>query len=302
MKKHILVTGATGMVGKALLQSLHQKGYTITVLSRKPTTVKNAKVYLWDVQKQQIDLNCLTDVDTIIHLAGASVAEKKWTKARKKEIIDSRVQSTQLLYKSLKEHPNNVQNFISASAVGYYGDCGDEILTEECPNGFGFLAECCQLWENAVDEMKHLDLRVAKIRIGFVLGKSEGALPALEKPIRFFVGAPLGSGKQWIPWIHLHDLVNIFIAAIETPLMMGAYNASAPYPVTNETLTKAVAKQIHRPVWPIKVPEKILELLLGEMSVVVAMSNNTSVQKLLGTGFQFDFVRLEDALDDIYHK
>jgi len=302
MNKHILITGATGMIGKALLQSLHHKGYTVAILSRKPTPVKDAIVYVWDVPKQQIDVNCLDKVDTIIHLAGAGVAEKKWSPARKQEIINSRVLSTQLLYKALKEQPNTVKNFISASAVGYYGDCGEEILTEDSPNGFGFLAHCCKVWEDAVDQMKHLELRVAKIRIGFVLDKSEGALPALEKPIRLFTGAPLGTGKQWTPWIHLTDLVNIFISAVEDPLMMGPYNACAPYPVTNETLIKTVAKQIHRPVWPVKVPEKVLKLLLGEMSSAVTMSNNTSAQKLLASGFKFEFLRLNDALANIYSK
>ena len=302
MKRHILITGATGMVGKGLIKALHQKGHTIAILSRKLKPVENAKVYLWDVEKQTVDEECLNGVDTIVHLAGENVASKKWTKERKQQIIDSRVQSAALLHKVLKRIPNHVTQFISASAVGYYGDCGDEILTERSDNGFGFLAECCKLWENEADHFKVFGLKIVKVRIGFVLGKDEGALPALEKPIRLFVGAPLGTGEQWVPWIHLDDLVRIFTEAIDNPLMIGTYNACAPYPVTNSTLTHCVAKHIHRPIWPVKIPEKMLELILGEMSSVVTMSTNTSAQKILESGFTFNFTRLEDALGNLYKK
>ncbi|MCD0486725.1 TIGR01777 family oxidoreductase [Pedobacter sp. MC2016-14] len=302
MKRHILITGATGMVGKSLIKALQQEGHKISILSRKPATIKNVTVYLWDIAKQTIDEKCFEGVDTVVHLAGENVAGKKWTKEHKQQIIDSRVQSAALLYNTLKRISHQVAQFISASAIGYYGDSGDEILTEQSDKGFGFLAECCGLWEHEADHFKTLGLKVVKVRIGFVLGKHEGALVSLEKPIRFFVGAPLGSGKQWIPWIHLDDLVRIFVFAIENPLMMGAYNACAPYPVTNATLTKTLAKQLNRPVWPINVPEKVLEFILGEMSSVVTMSTNTSAQKILAAGFSFKYTRLEDALSNLYQK
>jgi uncharacterized protein (TIGR01777 family) len=300
IKKHVLITGATGMVGKSLIQTLTNSGYTISVLSRSSKPIKGTTVFVWNIDKGEIDATCLADVDTILHLAGEGIAAKKWTSQRKQQIIDSRVKSTALLFDTLKHHANCVNNFISASAVGYYGNRGDEILNEDSINGTGFLADCCVLWENAVDEMINLGLRVAKIRIGVVLSKNGGALPELEQPIRFFVGAPLGSGQQWIPWIHLDDLVNIFTHAIENTLIMGAYNACAPYPVRNATLTRAVAKQLHRPVWPIKVPEKIMKLILGEMSEVVLNSTDTSAQKILQTGFTFKYTRLEEALSHIY--
>ena len=301
MNKHILITRATGVIGKKLVRSLQEKGHRVSVLSRKARAIENVKVYLWDVYKQEIDIDCLTGIDTIIHLAGENVAGKRWTDERKQELIDSRVLSTQLLYKLIKSQSTSVQTFISASAVGYYGDGGDEILTEESPGGTGFLAECCIKWEQAVDEGITLNLRVVKCRIGFVLARNEGALSELDKPIRFFAGSGLGSGKQWVPWIHIDDLVAAFVSAVEKDLLKGPYNLCAPFPVSNLSLTKAIAKQLNRPVWPINVPKSFLKLILGEMSSVALISNNTSAQKILDTGFSFKYLQLEDALTDIYH-
>jgi len=302
MKQQILITGATGMVGKKLINALHLNGHSIAVLSRKATKIPNAKVFTWDVYKQTIDKECLNGIDTIIHLAGEGIADKKWTKERKQQIIDSRVKSTELLLKTIKETGSPVRNFISASAVGYYGDSGEEILTEESENGYGFLAECCKLWEDAVDKGKSLGLRITKFRIGFVLGKGEGALASLDKPIRFFVGAPLGTGKQWIPWVHVDDIVAMFKCAVEHTELTGTFNACAPFPVTNETLTKAIAKQLHRPVWPVRVPEKVLDMILGKMSVITVLSTNTSAKKLLDAGFKFKFLQLDAALAEIYQS
>ncbi len=302
MEKHILITGSTGMVGKALLKTLLKRGHRVSVLSRKPLKIKGVTVYLWDVYKEKIDKNCLNGIDTIVHLAGENIAEKKWTKERKRQIIESRTKSAALLYKTILEQPNQVKSFISASAVGYYGDCGEEILTEESDNGYGFLASCCREWENAVDKGKTLSLRIVKLRTGFVLQKNQGGLAAMEKPIRFFAGAALGNGQQWVPWIHIIDMVRIYCYAIEQNLMMGSYNACAPYPVTNKTLTKSIAKNLHRPVWPFNVPESLLKTILGEMSIVALMSTNTSAQKLLDSGFTFNFTQLDTALKDIYHS
>lgn len=290
------------MVGKALLKTLLKRGHRVSVLSRKPLKIKGVTVYLWDVYEEKIDKNCLNGIDTIVHLAGENIAEKKWTKERKRQIIESRTKSAALLYKTILEQPNQVKSFISASAVGYYGDCGEEILTEESDNGYGFLASCCREWENAVDKGKTLSLRIVKLRTGFVLQKNQGGLAAMEKPIRFFAGAALGNGQQWVPWIHIIDMVRIYCYAIEQNLMMGSYNACAPYPVTNKTLTKSIAKNLHRPVWPFNVPESLLKTILGEMSIVALMSTNTSAQKLLDSGFTFNFTQLDTALKDIYHS
>lgn len=300
MNKHILITGATGMVGKKLIPILIEKGHQVSVLSRKATRIKDVKVYLWDVYKSKIDPECLSGIDTIIHLAGENIAGEKWTAARKKKIIDSRVLSAQLLYKTIKEHNAPVKTFISAAAVGYYGDAGDKVLTEESPNGSGFLAECCAKWEASADQGLSMGIRVVKWRIGVILAKEGGALKAMEQPIRYFFGAGLGNGKQWVPWVHLDDILEMFILAAENDSYIGAYNAAAAHPVSNITLTKAIAKQLHRPVWPVNVPEFVLKIILGELSAVVLSSNNTSAQKLLNTGFKFKYSKLELALADIY--
>lgn len=288
------------MVGKKIIHTLQQSGHTVAILSRKKSSLPGIKTYVWDVDQQKIDLQCMDGVDTIIHLAGENIAAKKWTEKRKKQIIDSRVLSTRLLYKTIKESNAQINTFISASAVGYYGDCGDEILTEDKPSGYGFMAECCKEWEEAVDKGKSYGMRIVKFRIGVVLAKGEGALASLEKPIKFFVGAPLGSGKQWVPWVHIDDVVALFAGAVDNPLLSGAYNACAPFPVTNSTLTKSIARQLHRPVWPFNVPEKALKIILGEMSDVIFLSTNTSAQKLLSADFKFKYTQLQDALSDIY--
>ena len=300
MKQHILITGATGMIGKKLIAALLLNGHQVSILTRKPVKIKDVQVFLWNVDKSEIDKNCLEGVHTIVHLAGAGIADQKWTRERKKQIIDSRVESTSLLYQTIKETSNQVKNFISSSASGYYGNRGDEILVEESAPGDGFLAECCILWEAAVDKGKEIGLRVVKFRTGFVLGKSGGGLTSLARPIKFFAGAALGTGKQWVPWIHVKDITAMYLNAIEDDTFNGAYNGCAPQPATNETLTKAVAKKLNRPVWPINVPEIVLETILGKMAVVVTTSTNLSAQKVLDAGFKFEFTQLEDALKDIY--
>lgn len=300
MNQHILLTGATGMLGKDLIGALLARGDRVSVLSRKPQQIEGVKVFLWDVYQQEIDTGCLEGVDSIIHLAGEAIADGKWTEKRKQEIIDSRVWSARLLFKAISEQENQVKHFISAAAVGYYGDRGEELLSEESAAGQDFMSACCQQWEQAADQGKALGIRVVKIRTGVVLAKDSGALPRMAAPVRFFAGAPLGNGKQWVPWIHYKDMTRIYLHALDDKSMNEAYNACAPHPVTNKALVRALARQLHRPIWPFGVPRKILQLMLGEMSAVVLNSNHTTAKKLLDTGFSFDFPEIEAALSDIY--
>ena len=300
MAHQILITGATGMVGKQLVPKLQALGHQVSILSRSQTKIKDVKVYLWDVYNQTIDKEALNGIDTIIHLAGEGIGDKKWTTERKKQIIDSRVLSGQLLYKTIAATNAPIKTFISASAVGFYGDRGEEILSEDSKSGTGFLSECCIKWEDAADEGNALGIRVVKIRIGLILSKEGGALASMEKPIKYFVGAPLGSGKQWMPWIHVDDIVKIFTKAAEDKEMIGAYNACSPMPVTNKMFTKTLAHKLHRPVWPINVPALVLKTILGEMSILPLMSNNTTAQKLLDSGYLFSYVDIDDALESIY--
>lgn len=300
MSKNILITGASGLIGKQLIPALQEQGHTVSILSRQQTNIKDVHVFLWDVYNQTIDKNALKGIDTVINLAGEGIADKKWTDKRKQEIIDSRVMSAQLLYKTIKETKAPVTTFISASAVGFYGDRGDEVLTENSDSGTDFLSKCCVQWENAATQGVELGIRVVKIRIGLILSKDGGALQVMEKPIKFFVGTPLGNGKQWMPWIHLNDIINIFTKAVEDIQMVGAYNACAPFPVTNELFTKTIAQKLNRPFWPVHVPKFALKAILGEMSILPLMSSNTIVQKLLDTGYKFKYNYLSDALNSIY--
>lgn len=299
-KNNILITGASGLIGTKLIRNLLEKGHQVSVLSRNPHKIKGVKVFLWNIDNQTIDNEAFNGIDTIIHLAGAGIADERWTKARKQLIIDSRVLSTRLLYRSIEKTKAPIKTIISASAVGFYGDRADEILTENSSKGTGFLADCCQQWENAVDEGLKFNARLVKFRIGLVLSKQGGALAKLETPVSLFLGAPLGSGKQWMPWIHVTDLLALFEKAIENPKFEGTFNACSPIPVTNFEFTKILAKTLFRPVWPIKVPEFVLKAVLGEMSQVVLISNRTSSQKLLNAGFRFRYAGLDEALKEIY--
>lgn len=298
--RNILITGASGLIGTRLIKNLLEKGHRVSVLSRQTSNFKGVSTYNWDIDKQLIDLKAFEGVDTIIHLAGAGIADKRWTKQRKQEIVDSRIRSTQLLYHTIDAIKAPIKTFISASAVGYYGNRNDEILYEESESGTGFLADCCKQWETAVDEGVKSGIRVVKLRIGIVLSKQGGALSELARPVSFFVGAPLGSGKQWMPWIHLTDLVSIFEKAIENPDFTGTFNACTLYPVTNYEFTKILAKKLFRPVWPVNVPEFVLKTMLGEMSTVILNSTRTSPQKLMDMGFRFRYQGLDAALSEIY--
>ncbi|MDB5032552.1 TIGR01777 family oxidoreductase [Mucilaginibacter sp.] len=302
MSKGILLTGGSGLVGSKLTKLLLDKGYAVSHLSRKHGNDPKVKTYIWDVSKWQIDERCIEGVDTIVHLAGASVAGGRWTNKRKKEIIESRTKSIGLVYQLLKRKSHQVSTVISASATGYYGDRGDELLTEDSAPGSNFLANCCLQWEHAVDIGESLSLRVLKLRTGVVLDAKGGALSKLAAPVKFGLGSPLGNGKQWIPWIHEQDVINLYLYSIENDNLSGIYNMAAPNPVTNKQLTRAVAKELHRPLWLPKVPAFALDLLLGEMSTIILDSQKVSAQKIEEAGFKFQYPTLTWALKDIYKK
>ncbi|RYE37075.1 MAG: TIGR01777 family protein [Sphingobacteriaceae bacterium] len=301
MGKHILITGGSGLVGKHLTMLLLDKGYTVSHLSRKEAKNSQVKTFLWDVNKGEIDPDCIITVDIIIHLAGAGIADGRWTDERKKEIISSRTKSIELIYSLLKKKPHQVKKVISASATGYYSDRGDELLTEQSPSTVDFLGRCCTYWEQAVDKGEALGLEILKFRTGVVLTDEGGALKQLALPIKFGFGAALGSGRQWIPWIHLQDVIDMYLFGIENQIN-GVYNMVAPNPVTNFKLTVAAATQLNRPLWLPKVPAFTLKLAFGEMSAVVLGSTRVSAEKIEQAGFHFKFPTIKEALREIYAR
>jgi uncharacterized protein (TIGR01777 family) len=302
MPEKILLTGGSGLLGNELTRLLLDKGYEVCHLSRKPGKNPDVKTYLWDINRDIIDEKCLEGVNTIIHLAGAGIADKRWTTARKKELIDSRTKSINLIYSILKKNSHQIKSVISAAATGYYSDRSDELLTEDSLPSHDFLANCCIQWEQAVDNGTGLGLRVLKFRTGVVLTEKGGALPKLAFPVKVGIGSPLANGKQWVPWIHHKDVVDMYLYGITNTNLQGAYNMVAPNPVTNKQLTKAVARQLHRPLWMPNIPAFVLKLLLGEMSTVVLGSSKVSASKIENAGFIFKYPVIEAALADIYNR
>jgi uncharacterized protein len=297
--KHILLTGGTGLIGRHLTGQLLQRGCQISHLSRSPGKDARVRTFLWDVEKGDIDERCIDGVDTIVHLAGAGIADKRWTGQRKRELIDSRAKSIGLIYKLLSCKKHQVNAVISASAIGYYSDRGDELMTEDSPPSNDFMAKCCITWENAVDIGTELGLRIVKFRTGVVLDR-EGPLAKMAAPVKFFVGSPLGSGKQWMPWVHWQDVADMYLFAIENEGLTGVYNMVAPNPVTNKQLTQAIARQLHKPLWLPNVPALFLKLLLGEMSTIVLGSTKVSARKIEQAGYRFKYRDITAALTAIY--
>ena len=303
----VIITGGTGLVGKALGHALLAKGYHIIILTRtlpstdhSPQSIKGIQYAKWDIESQTIDENAIASADYIIHLAGAGVADKRWTKKRKQEIVDSRVKSCKLLADSLKTISNKVKAVVSASAIGWYGP--DRILpnptpfAESDPADESFLGSTCRQWEESIEPVTQSGKRLVKLRIGIVLSKDGGALKEFIKPLKFAVAAILGSGKQIISWIHIDDLVQLFITAMEIETWQGTYNAVAPNPVSNKELTLQLAKSRKKFFIPIHVPTFILKIMLGEMSVEILKSATVSSQKVQKAGFQFSFPTIKDAL------
>jgi uncharacterized protein len=304
----ILITGGTGTIGKALTSALLEKNYKVIILSRKISVQQaettNLSFAQWDINSQQIDKEAISSADYIIHLAGAGVADKRWTKKRKQEIVNSRVKSGELIVKALQEMPNNIKAVISASAIGWYG--ADRVIPnpkpfrEDDPADTSFLGETCKLWEESLEPIKKIGKRLVKLRTGIVLSNEGGALKEFINPLRFGVAAILGNGKQVISWIHIDDLVRLYIAAIEDQNMNGAYNAVAPDPVSNKKLTLQLARiQKGNFFIPVHVPSFVLKMVIGEMSIEVLKSTTVSCDKIHYCGFVFLYPSIEAALQQL---
>ncbi len=294
----VLITGASGLVGSRLTDLLIEKGFQVSHLGRSKK-LERVPSFVWDVDKGTMDEDALRGVQVVIHLAGAGVAEKRWTDKRKREILESRTKSSELLFKTLQNSTHPVKAVISASAIGYYGSTlSDKVFKEDDDAGGDFLAGVVNAWEKSVEKISSLGIRVARIRIGIVLAKEGGALKKMARPVKLFVGSPLGTGNQIVSWIHIDDLCGIFIKAIEDDSMAGAYNAVAPHPASNREMTKEIANVLKRPIIFPPVPTFLLRIILGEMVDAVVKGSNVSAERILKAGFRFRFENLRDALAD----
>ena len=301
----VLLTGGTGLVGKAFTQLLTSKGYQVIILSRgkkEIVTEPNVTYAQWNVATEEIDIEAVKKADYIIHLAGAGVMDKKWTEQYKKEIVDSRVKSGALIVNTLKNNEHNVKAIVSASAIGYYGEdkIDNYFFTETDKPAEGFLGSTCQLWEDSIDYANSLGIRVAKMRIGIVFSNNGGALAEFVKPLKFKLATILGKGSQVISWIHIDDLCRQFLFAIENEDIKGAYNAVAPNPVTNKNLMLKLARKIAGKFYfPFYIPSFFLKLMMGGRSIEILKSTTVSCKKITDAGFNFLYNEVDEALEDL---
>ncbi len=299
----ILVTGGTGLVGKRLTSLLRNEGHEVLILTRGKSK-KEEGLYHWNLTTGEIDPEALKNIDVLVHLAGAGIVDKKWTEARKQEIIDSRVQPLQILSRAFKKQKSSPSVVVSASAIGLYGfDTGDTLLAENAAQGKDYISEIVRKWESAVDDFQQkMVCRAVKIRIGIVLALEGGALPQMAFPVKMLLGSPLGNGSQWLSWIHIDDLCEIFRQSITNGTYDGAYNAVAPKPVTNASLMKTIAEVLKKPFFFPNVPAFIIKMMMGKRAQLVLGGNRVSVDKLLKNGFVFRFTNLKEALQDLYKE
>lgn len=297
----ILITGGSGLVGSQLSKLLIKKGIEVVWLSRSAGEKNGINSYKWDYKTKYIDTKAFEGVTHLVHLAGASVFEKRWSESYKKEIYESRIKTTELLAQHTSAMPQ-LKAFICGTAIGIYGNSLQTIpLVENANYGNDFLAKTTIDWEKAADSVEQSGIRTVKIRTGIVLAKEGGALAAMAQPIKLYAGSPLASGEQIISWIHLDDLCNIFIKAIEDERMHGAYNGVAPMPASNKTVTKAIAQQLKRPLILPNVPAFALNIVLGkEKAYSVVEGIPVSASRIQNEGFTFTYPTLEKALNNLF--
>ncbi|HOZ95539.1 MAG TPA: TIGR01777 family oxidoreductase [Niabella sp.] len=302
----VLITGGSGLVGTSLTKKLLARGYRVIIFSRnpRPSSVSNLTYAKWNPEEGEIDEDALQSADYIIHLAGAGVAEKRWSNARKKEIRQSRVKSGSLIISFLRKNTHRAKKIVSASAIGWYG--ADSSIpnpipfTEDFLPSNDFLGETCQQWEQSILPATDLGIPLVVLRTGIVLSNHGGALKEFLNPLRFGFATVLGSGKQMISWIHIHDLTNMYIEAMEKKEYVGVYNAASPDPASNKRFIVTLAKQLKgRYHTTIPIPEFILKIAMGEMSIEILKSTTVSCNKIIQAGFAFEFPTLESAIEHL---
>ena len=296
----ILITGGSGAIGRRLISKLQAKGHTVCVIGR--TKHENLEVprFIWDLNLGTLDERALSEITHIIHLAGAGIANKRWTPSRKQEIVDSRVKSIELLGDFLKRRNQRIEAIISSSAIGYYGTItSDKIFSETDGSANDFLGKTCKQWEIAVKSFHGIAEREVRIRTGVVLMKEDGALPKLLKPTKLGLGAAVGSGKQWMPFIHVEDLIEIYTKAVEDDSMLGAFNAAVAEHATQTQVINQIAKTIGKPAFFPPIPAFIMKAVMGEMAEMITKGSRVSSDKLANAGFEFRYATLSAALDNL---
>lgn len=303
----VLITGGTGLIGSELTNNLCADGHDVIILSRSGTSdtflPSRAQLVKWDGRTAEGWGRLVNEVDAIVNLAGESISganpvSGRWTAARKRRIVDSRVQAGQAIVQALKGATKRPQVLVQASAVGYYGPHGDEPVTEDTAPGNDFLADVCKQWEASVAGVEALGVRLAVVRTGVVLSSGGGALPFMALPFRYFVGGPLGSGKQYVPWIHEEDQINAIRFLLEHQSMRGAYNVCAPKPVTNADFSKAIGRALRRPSY-MPAPEFAIRLVLGEFATLIVDGQRQIPRRLQQSGFRFKYEDADSALKDL---
>jgi uncharacterized protein (TIGR01777 family) len=298
METKILITGAGGFIARKLVKYFNSIGIQSHLLPR--TKQQNIPgVYYWNPTNQEIDINCLDGVSTIIHLAGAGIADHRWTTAYKATILESRIRSTQLLLNTLKNTNHQVKHFISTSAIGYYESSFTLNQTEENHPGNSFLARVCQEWEQQANAFNSIGIKVSIIRVGLVLSREAGMLKSIELPAKFGFAAPFGNGKQMQSWIHIDDLIGIYGHVFQNRLS-GVFNAVAPYPVSNNQMLQSVSQILHKPYWLPGIPKWFMKLLLGDIVDLLYANQHVSCEKILQSGYVFKHQQLKGALEDLY--
>jgi len=299
LNKNILITGGTGLIGSALSKLLTDNGYQVAILSRRKN-LKDLKSFYWNYENNELDPEAIKSADVIIHLAGENLSAKRWSPKQKQKIINSRVKTTQLLFEKTKKSSHKPTKIISASAVGYYGlQLTDLSFSEDDKPGTDFLAQTVEQWEKSVDMFKQLGLVTIKIRTGVVLSNNGGALPKMLMPAKYGLAAPLGTGKQYIPWIALSDLASLFMFLMENQQQDSIFNAVAPNHITNKEFMKAISKSLKKPFFLPPVPSFIFRLIYGEMADVVLKGNKVSASKIQSTGFEFAYKTIPEFMKSI---
>jgi uncharacterized protein (TIGR01777 family) len=292
---NILITGGTGFIGTSLSRELIKSGHTVVVTTRRPSDSQERLT--WN-PPDLVPSDVISNFDAVINLAGEPIAPGRWTNKRKKLIMSSRINTTHALVQSMRISNPKPKVLISASAIGYYGAHGDEFVTEDTPPSSDFLAEVCKTWEKEALKAEELGVRVVLVRTGGVLESDGGALPQMMIPFRFFLGGPIGSGKQWFSWIHRDDVVGIIKYALENGTVSGPVNATAPAPVTNMDFSAALGKALNRPSW-LSVPVFIVKLTLGELGSVLLAGQRVWPEKVLKAGYKFKYTEVNEALKAI---